>query len=307
MDIKLLNTFIAVLEMKSFSLAGKRLHLTQPAITKHIHLLEDYYGVKLLQRTNREFKVTPAGNKLYSYSKQIMSLLDETKNELSNLGGLVQGSIVISCGYSICENILPHIISAFQAKYPEIKITVKTGNFRHVINNVLDGEADVALIAGCYDNKSIVSVHLFTDQLVLIVGKNHDLADRTSISIHDVTNEKFILREQDSTTYEVFEFALEKAGISMNDINIFVNLESHEAIKRLVENNVGVSILSKWAITNELKVGSIKAIPIEELKLIRDFNLIYPKQTNKTALIKKLVSFCKIKSIWDTRDYEETI
>ncbi|MEL7566902.1 MAG: selenium metabolism-associated LysR family transcriptional regulator [Dehalobacterium sp.] len=293
-----LLTFIIVAERESFSLAAKELHLTQPAITQQIKYFEDYYGVQLFRRTYKEVKLTPAGQVLYNYAKKIMKLYELASNDLSKFGDIIEGNLVIGAGYTTCEHILPYIVSLFKSQFPDIELTVKNGNYEEVLRRLNNGELDVALIAGECDNKNMSSLKLFTDELVLIVSSKHQWANLKNVTIEDLVNENFILREKNSTTYGFIQNSLKEGGFDPDQFKILAHLDNHEAIKRLVEANFGVSIISKSTIHKELKLKTLQIVKVKDLKITRNFNLIYPKNTNSPK-IKKFIKFCK-KTNWHT-------
>jgi len=297
-----LLTFITVVEKKSFSQAARELHLTQPAVTTQIQNLEKYYGVRLLHRDYKFVELTPAGRILYEYAKQILALYEQAQAEMRKLGGLIHGRLNIGATYTIAEFILPHLVGLFKKEFPETKITLYMGNKEEVCRYLAESRCDIVLAAGDCQNRHITCEKLLTDTLVLVVPPNHPWAERGTIFPSELYQERFILREPGSSCRQLWEKSLKEVGLDPTRLKVIMELNSHEAIKRCVELNFGVAVLSEWVIIKEVNLGLLTKVYVEGLSLERNINLVYPKgkippltqeflrfcRRNKEELLKKL-------------------
>ncbi|MCG0277910.1 MAG: LysR family transcriptional regulator [Thermanaeromonas sp.] len=291
MDDQLL-TFVTVVEKKSFSLAARELHVTQPAVTSQIRNLEKYYGVKLLNRDTKFVEVTPAGKVLYDYAKQIITLYQQAQLTLKELGGILRGRLCIGATYTIAEIILPHLIGLFKTDFPDVDVVISVGNREEVYRCLLEGKCDLILVAGDCENRNITCEKWLIDNLVLIVNPEHPWAKRGCISLTELFEERFIMREAGSSLRQYWEKALKDAGLDPDKLNVFIEFSSHTAIKKWVELNFGVSVLSEWVVAQEVKFGLLAKVEIKGLSLSRNINLVYPRY-GAHPLTKEFLKFCR--------------
>lgn len=287
-----LLTFITVVEKKSFSQAARELHLTQPAVTTQIQNLEKYYGVRLLHRDYKFVELTPAGRVLYEYAKQILALYEQAQAEMRKLGGLIRGRLNVGATYTIAEFILPHLVGLFKKEFPEIKITLYMGNKEEVCRYLAEGRCDVVLVAGDCQNRHIAGEKFLTDSLVLVVPPHHPWVKQGVVFPSELYQEGFILREPGSSCRELWERALKKVGLDPSHLKVVMELNSHEAIKRCVELNFGVAVLSEWVVVKEVNLGLLAKVYVEGLSLVRNINLVYPKG-KLSPLTQEFLKFCR--------------
>ncbi|MDN5343923.1 MAG: hypothetical protein PWQ18_34 [Clostridia bacterium] len=280
------------MEKKSFSHAAQELHLTQPAVTTQIRNLEKYYGIKLLQRDNKTVVPTPAGIKLYHYAQQIIALYHQARAELETLGGILRGHLRIGATYTIAEYILPQVVGFFKNELPQAEIAIFLGNRDEVCRSILEDESDIAIIAGDCQNRNFVCDHWLTDNLVIIVNSDHPWAERGSITPAEVYEERFILREVGSSSRQLWESALREAGFDPEKLDVFLELNSHEAIKKWVELNFGVAVLSEWVVAREVRLKTLAKVNIQGLCLNRNINLIHPRDL-RHPLAEQFLRFCR--------------
>lgn len=281
-----------MVEKKSFSHAAQELHLTQPAVTTQIRNLEKYYGIKLLQRDNKSVVPTPAGRKLYLYAQQIIALYNRAQAELETLGGILRGHLRIGATYTIAEYILPQVVGFFKNEFPQAEIAIFLGNRDEVYRSILENESDMAIVAGDCQNRNLVCDHWLTDNLVIIVNSDHPWAERGSITPAEVYEERFILREVGSSSRQLWENALKEAGFDPEKLSVFLELNSHEAIKKWVELNFGVAVLSEWVVAREVRLKTLAKVSVQGLCLKRNINLIYNRAL-RHPLAEQFLQFCR--------------
>ncbi len=294
MDDHKLKVFCTVAETKSFSKASEIIHLTQPAVSLQIQALEEIYGTRLFDRSNNTVILTRAGSLLYKYAREILGLYSSAEKEIGEITGLVKGNLSIGASTTIANYLLPSVIVDFRKKYPKIRVNLQVGNTKGVMEFLNSGTIDIGLVEGEVQRQKIVVEKILTDELVLIMSPAHHWAKRRDISISEITQEPFIVREEGSGTRQMIEKNLEKQGISPDDLKVSLVLGSTEAIKSAVEDGMGVSIISAWAAKKEIRHGILKTVTFKDIKLLRNFSLIYPKGYIKSHTVEQFLEFLKI-------------
>lgn len=288
-----LKVFCTVAETKSFSKASEIIHLTQPAVSLQIQALEDLYETKLFDRSASTVVLTPAGEVLYRYAKEILTLFASADKDIGEITGLVKGSISIGASTTIGNHLLPSVISDFKKKNPKIKIHLLVGNTRRIVEFLNAGNIDFGLVEGEATKYKIRTEKLISDELVVIVAPEHPWAKKKEVSVFDVLKEPFICREEGSGTRQVIEKYFNKFGITLHKMKISTMLGSTVAIKEAIESGVGFSILSKWDVRRELKFGSLATAKFKEGKIIRDFALIFSRNPVSSYASEEFLEFLK--------------
>jgi LysR family transcriptional regulator, transcriptional activator of the cysJI operon len=288
-----LKVFCTVAETKSFSRTSEIIHLTQPAVSLQIQALEEKYETKLFDRSSSTVTLTPAGEILYKFAKEILTLYISAEKAIGKQTGLIKGSMTIGAGSNIGNYILPSLITDFRQSHPKSKIYLLVSNSRRVIELLNSGNIDLGLVEGDVSRQKMVVKRLLSDELVLIVPPEHHWAKKHEVSIADLVKEPFILREPGSGTRQMMEKYLGRHGITLHDLKISAILGSTEAIKDAVGNGLGISIISRWAARKEVKYGTLHLLHIKEEKMARDFSLIMHKNAVSSNSLEEFVSFLK--------------
>ena len=288
-----LKVFCTVAETKSFSKTSEIIHLTQPAVSLQIQALEERYETKLFDRSSSTVTLTPAGEVLYKFAKEILALYAAAEKAISKQIGLIKGSLTIGAGSNIGNYILPSVITDFKNNNPKIKIYLLVGNSKRVVELLNSGNIDIGLVEGDISRQKMVVRKLISDELLLIVSPSHPWAKRKDVSISEIVREPLILREAGSCTRQMIEKYLARHGITPHDMKISTVLGSTEAIKDAVENGLGVSIISRWAVRKESKYGTLKTLNIKEEKMVRDFSLVINKNSVSSNSLEEFLAFLK--------------
>lgn len=289
-DIKL-ETFITVAETKNFTKAANMLNMTQPAISHHIRLLEEYYGVRLIEKKNKIMELTEPGKILYKYAEEIRQISKIAKSQISNAEGFIKryniGATLTIGGY-----VLPRIIGKYKIRNKNTDILLRVENTETIVGMLYSGEINLGVIEGPFDRKKLSYEKLKDDELVLAVATSHPLAKRKAVALEEVLGEKLILREAGSGTRRVFEDYLEEEGYNPKNINPYMEIGDITAIISLVESGLGVTVVSKEALKTHIKSKTIKAISFKKKKIMREFNFIYLKDSEQ-EFIEDFISFCR--------------
>jgi DNA-binding transcriptional LysR family regulator len=288
-----LKVFCTVAETKSFSKTSEIIHLTQPAVSLQIQALEEMYETKLFDRSSSKVTLTPAGEVLYKYAKDILSLYVSAEKVIGEMTGLVKGSITIGAGSTIGNYLLPSVISDFRKAHPKIKVHLFVANMQRVIELLYAGNINLGLVEGDVKRQKMFVEKLISDELLLIVPIHHPWAKRKEVSVAELIDEPFILREAGSGTRQTIEKFLARHGITLQNMKVSMVLGSTQAIKEAVENGLGVSIISRWSARKELRFGTLYTLNFKEEKMVRNFSLITYRNSVSSHAIEEFLSYLK--------------
>ena len=286
-----LEVFYTVAKRLSFTKAAAELFITQPAVTKHIHELENQYNAKLFERNGNHIQLTEAGEILLQHAEKVFDLYRNVEFELNALTKRKEGLLRMGASTSLAYVVAP-LLARFRNKYPDVQLSLITANTEQVEKALLAKEIEVGIIEG-YSKNTEISYHPFLkDELVLVCSSKHPLADRNSLKPADLKSIRFILREQGSGTLEVIDHALKQVSINIGDLQVEIRLGSTESIKSYLLNAPCMAFLSIHAIVDELSRGELKVIDVDGLSIERDFNLI-SLQGKITGLAELFFRFAK--------------
>jgi DNA-binding transcriptional LysR family regulator len=289
-----LRVFCAVAETKSFSKASELIHLTQPAVSLQIQAMEELYETRLFDRSGNTINLTPAGEILYKRAKEILALYAEAQQNISEITGAIKGSLSIGASSTIGNYLLPHIIAAFKKKVPQVNISLVVSNTKTITEKLNAGEIDIALVEGDVSKQRFSVETLISDELVVIMSPAHPWAERRNLPAIELTKEPLILREEGSGTRQIIIKHLEEHGLKLDQLKIALVMGSTEAIKGAVEEGLGVSIMSGWAVRKWLKQGLLRAATFKDLKFHRNFSIISPKRNYSTHTAREFLNFLKV-------------
>ena len=293
MDLWQLNIFCKVIELKSFSKAGKNVNLSQPTVSIHIKDLEDHFGCRLIDRFSKEAVPTKAGKLLYQYARRLIALRDETEVALAEFQGKIKGCLFIGASTIPGVYILPPIIGAFIKTYPEVKVSLIIGDTEKIIHDTLTGILELSMVGAKTADKGVSQEKLIEDEMRLVVPTEHKWAKKNSIRLNMLFIEPFIVRERGSGTLKSIQNNLTEKGHSLNDFKIVAEMGSTEAVSQGIKNKVGISILSLIAVSDDIKAGKLKALEIEGLSLKRSFFLTIRKHRSLSPLGRVFIKFLR--------------
>lgn len=282
------TTFITFASTKSFTKSAEVLNITQPAVSQHIKFLEKKYGVHLIEKHGKVFDLTEEGLILLKYAEEIDLLYRAIEMNLKNKGAIAK-TYNIGASMTIGGYVLPYLLGKYKKLYENIDILLQVNNTEEILEKLVSGKLDFALIEGLFDKKKFKFKKFKDDELVLAVSKEHDFAKVKEVSIEAVINGNLILRERGSGTRDIFENSLIELGYDLNDLKCYMEIGSISAIKSLVELNLGYTIISRETIKKELKIGTIKEIAIKGLSIYREFNFVYLYEED---FIEEFMDFC---------------
>jgi DNA-binding transcriptional LysR family regulator len=273
-DLIKIETFLRAAETLNFSETAKQLHMSQPSVSHQIKTLEQELGVTLFERSGTGLRLTEAGRVLLPWARR---LLHDTKNiqeMMSSLEEEVVGDLHIACSTTAGKYILPQLAARFRQRYPGIQISIPACASEKVTLDLLEGKAHLGVVSREVDDPELESQEFFHDLITLIVPASHRWALRASIEPSELLEEPVILREPTSGTRRVVLEELAKHDISLEDLNIFMELGNAEAIVRTVAAGYGVGFVSTLAATYPMERGSVIEIPVAGLNLERTIYMV---------------------------------
>jgi DNA-binding transcriptional LysR family regulator len=273
-----LGTFAKVAELCSFTGAAKALGLTQAAVSQRIHALEKTLDKSLFQRRGGRVLLTEVGKKLYTYAQRILDLDREARMEITGRASPVAGDLLLAASSIPGEHLLPALLSAFGHKFPHFRVRATVSDSMAVIGQVERGEVNLGLVGKKTDNPHLEFHFLARDRMVLIVPPGHALGKRKKLSVKQLSGHALVLREAGSGLRHCFEKSLERAGRSLADLHIALELGSNEAIKKAVVQGAGVAVLSTYTVRHELQEGRLLALEISDLHCDRDMYIVQDKR-----------------------------
>lgn len=291
MDIRALEVFCKIVELRSFSRAAEAVYLTQPTVSGHIKGLEEFVGLKLLDRLGREVVLTKAGELLYGYAKQVLALRNQALQALEEYKGSLKGHLIIGGSNIPGEYVLPALLARFKVQYPDISITLRIGDSREIARGVLEGIYELGAVGAKFDDGQLVYTKLLEDELVVALPRDHGWAQRPTVSLAELVGHPIILREVGSGSRKVLEEALRSAGLDTTALTVVAEMGSTEAIRQAVKSGAGISVISFRAIQDDLERGILNTIPLEGLRLTRDFYLVYHKNRSRSPLCETFAAF----------------
>ncbi len=287
-----LQVFHTVARLLSFTKAAEALHMTQPAVTFQVRQLEEYFNTRLFDRTHNRISLTKIGEQVYKNAEKIFEQYAIMENSVKEMTGDIDGVLLIGASITIAEYLLPVLLGDFKQRYPDVHIRLTVSNTDGIVSLVETNAIDLGLVEAPVNNKNLAVELCRMDQLVAIAQPKHPLTKRSEVTTSKLATYPLIFREEGSGTREVIIEYFNQAGMSMDDLNIVMELGSVEAIKSAVVSGMGVSILSRSAIQKELQLGLLKEVKLSS-PLTRPLSFVYQKQKFRLVAIEELLNFAK--------------
>lgn len=289
-----LKVFRLVAKNLSFTKAANELYITQPAITKNIQALENELGLRLFNRRGNRIYLTAEGLVLLDHVEKIFKLELKLEDALNSFKENPSGSFRLGASTTIAQYVIPPVLSKFHNKFPDIKLSMLTGNTEHIADALLKGEIDLGIVEGKIKNKDIHYIKFIPDELVAVIGSKNHLAGTNEISLEKLAALPLVLRERGSGTLDVIEYALKNRGIKLSTLNIQMYLGSTEAIKLYLEHDECAGFVSIRALEKELKAGTHRIIRIKNFQVKRTFDFITLQGLKATRVALQFVKFAKL-------------
>jgi DNA-binding transcriptional LysR family regulator len=273
-DLVRLKVFIYAAETLSFSEAAKRLHLTQPTISHHIKVLERDLGVILFERSGSGLHLTEAGRLLLPWAHKLIHQSIEMQDMMSSLQEKIVGHLRIACSTTSGRYLLPQLAGRFHQRHPWVKVTILSCSPENVVHRLLEEEANLGVLSREESGPGLEIQNFFEDYIILIASADHPWASRQSIEPADLLEVPFILREPTAGTRQVMLTELVKHDITLDDLDIFLEIGNAEAIVETVAAGFGVSFVSRLAADCALKRQVVVEVPVVDFDLRRNIFMV---------------------------------
>ena len=283
-----LVTLLTVNELNSFTKAAQKLSLTQPAASQHVRQLEKELGVTIFVRGEGNLKLTSEGEIVIKYAKRIVSLYQNLQQSLKDERRHAR-KITVGITHTSESNIMVEVLAKYSSFSEGTRITIISDAINNLYMKLKTYEIDLAIVEGRITDPNFNSVMLDTDSLILAVSNKNPLSKKSMVTLNELKKENLILRLPDSGTRNLFISHLESNNVSLDEYNVILEVDNVATIKDLVRRDFGVSILARSACANELKKGKMAGLPIENLSMTREINMVYHKDFEHTDLLQNIM------------------
>ena len=277
MEFYQLEAFVNVVAFKSFSRAADNLFLSQPTISAHVKSLEGELGRPLLDRGKGELILTPAGETLYRYARDLLDMRERARAEVEESDRIGVETLNIAASSVPCQYLLPRVIAQFEKKFPQVRVSLKQENSRKTCEGVFNYHYPLGVVGERFILPRLICLPLIADQLVVAFSAGADyesLADKDELSMEDLTPFRLLLREPGSGTRSLLEKELARVGGNLGCFLTSV-YDNQETIKQAVRQGIGFTIISRFVVEDYEEFGLLRTRPLGGLNLKRCFYLVY--------------------------------
>lgn len=264
-----LFTFLTVAECGSFTAAGRRLDISQAAVSLRVQSLEASLGTKLFVRAGGQCTLTNAGRKVFDYARQIAALHADLRAALTGAQESDDGDLLLAASSIPGNYVLPPSLAVFQRAFPRVRLHIRVSDSADVHASVESGRAELGFAGDPVNSVNLVGQVFAHDELALVVPASHRLAMRRRVGIREIASEPFIRRESGSGSRHCLERAMHMVGRKGNTFNVVLEVEGNEGVKEAVLQGRGVAVMSRRSVEKERLAGSLAVVPISGMNLKR--------------------------------------
>jgi DNA-binding transcriptional LysR family regulator len=287
MTLRQLTLFKAVAQHLSFTRAAAELCLTQPAVSIQIKQLEGHMGMPLFEQIGKRIFLTDAGRELYSACDDIFNRIENLQTSLNELQGSIKGQLKLSV-VTTATYFIPSIFKSFLKQYPEVNLRLTVRNRNNVLERLANNEDDLVIMGQVPEQLHVTAKPFLNNPLVVLASPEHPLVNKSNISLEKLSKETILLREAGSGT----RLAMERCFASHNlELPQAIELGSTEAIKQGVIAGLGISVLSKHAVTLELAMGIVKLLDVDEFPLERNWYVAHLADKEMSLVARTFLEF----------------
>lgn len=292
MELHQLETFEAVVLHGSFTRAADALHLTQPAVTRQVAALETEMKTRLFDRLGRTVRLTVSGEALHRYAEPMLRLAREAREAVADIGSGKTGRIAVGASNTLATYVLPPLLRRFREAHGQVEMAITTGVSARIVEEVLSGEVDVGLVTGSGDEASLhealTVVPLAEYATCVVVPPTHPLAGQGSIRAAELAGSPLILMETGTNLRTYVDRLLSAAGV---EEQVAMELDNVEAIKRMIEADLGVSLLPQVAVATEVAAGRLAALSLADVpRAHRRIVLVYRRDKYLPAALRAFLT-----------------
>ena len=289
-DTRLLRTFRAVAETRSFTGAAKKLRLTQSSVSQHIGALERELGTHLLKRSNKFVGLTTAGEIFLQCARQVLDNLDRVRGMLVEHSKIATGHLSIGAPALFCHTLLPKVIGTFHTRYPGIALSVFTADPDSMAARLAHRELDLALLPFPVKQQSLGIVQLGGDELVGIVSPNHPLAHHERLQATELKGQRLIIPNPGNKLWAAWDAFLIEAGVFPE---IIVETDDLDLAKQIAIEGHGLTVGPRWSVSDEVAEGRLCSIPLGDAGVFRQWCLAYHHGAEMTGIRRNFLKVCQ--------------
>ena len=287
MTIRHLQIFVAVADCGKMRAAAERLHISQPSVSQAVRYMESYYNIKLFERLSQRIYITETGKKLLPYARHIIDSFETMEGFINDTSA---GNVIrVGGSVSVGTRLLPPMIKSLENEVPDVEVCVIVDNTAAIEGKIQRSELDIAVVEGIVRSDELVKKDIYDDELVLVVGPEHELFNHPGIKLKELTKHALISRESGSVERNQFEQFLLEHDIKMKNKWSCSNTET---IKKAVLNGEGIAILSRMVIEKEIAAGEVRVLNVENTRMKRKIKLIYHKNKYISQSMKQFIDIC---------------
>jgi len=287
MDLRQLEILQAIAETGSFTACGRKLHVSQSAISRQILLLEEELGEPLFLRIGRQVRMTPAAESLVQLGQRVFQDVRDTVGTITDRTRELRGTLRLSGGMTVCLYVFPSLLKQLRRAHPRLDVRLTVATAGQSLQEIRGGRVDAGLLTLPIDESDLVTVPVLREELMLITPPAHPLARRRRVVAQDLGQQPFILFEVGSATRRVIDhfFATEQI-----EPPIVMDTENVEIIKAMVKTGMGIGIVPYLAIEREVRAGQFFVTRIEGHELVRETGWVYPRANRVPRMIHELLA-----------------
>lgn len=295
MNLHQLRIFCSVVEHSSYTKAAEALFMTQPAVSLQIQALERSLQVKLLERVNQQIILTEAGQALYQCALPMLNAETEAERVLAELKGTARGRLVVGANTTGGMYMIPPLLASYKEQHPASELLLQIDATDRLIERVRQGIIDLGFACGRIAQPELVVEEVGTDTLTLILSSHHPLASQPFLTLEQVAALPFVVPESISRTRQFIEQTMREHGYTLK---IVMHFQGTEPVKKAVESNLGVAIVSSVAVMREVATGDLRAMPINDLELRRPFVMFYRQGKYFGPLARDFMAYARTYSYY---------
>lgn len=281
------ETFLTVCKTMNFTAAARELHITQPAVSQHIHYLEAFYQTVLFAYHNKQLSLTASGELLRKYLMTMkndeQAILNEIKSSNSGIASISIGVTMTIGEYAVVDKL-----ASFLIRHPETNIHLHYGNTSQLLKLLDAGQISLAIVEGNYPKENYAHKKYSTEDYIAVCAACHTFQSENPSNIHSLISERLLVREPGSGTRNILEENLLARGFQLSDFIHYTVVENMHTIIELLKKDCGISFMYKIAVLEELQKGTLKEIHLEDFRMQHDFDFIWEKGSIYTDTYLKI-------------------
>jgi DNA-binding transcriptional LysR family regulator len=287
MDLRQLEILQAIAETGSFTASGRKLHVSQSAISRQILLLEEELGEPLFLRIGRQVRMTPAAESLVQLGHRVFHDVRETVGTITDRTRDLKGTLRLAGGMTVCLYVFPLLLKHLRRVHPHLDVRLTVAAAGRSVHEIRGGRIDAGLLTLPVDETELVTVPVLREELLLVTQPTHPLARRRRVAPRDLAGQPFILFEVGSGTRKVIDHFFASENI---EPTIVMDTENVEIIKAMVKTGMGIGIVPYQAVAREVKAGQLFCARIEGHELIRETGWVYARANRVPRMIHELLA-----------------